>query len=170
MRRRTLLGLGLAGGALIAAAASGAALMYEPAWRNGRLESAGRRVLGAVARAVLDGSLPADRAAQLVTIEAHLTRLDDTVRAMSPHTQSEIANLLTLLAMPPGRLALAGLTSPWPEATVADLHVALQSMRQSSLLLRRQAYGALRDLTHAAYYSDSSTWAALRYPGPRGLP
>jgi hypothetical protein len=106
----------------------------------------------------------------LVTIEAHLTRMDDTVHAMSPHTQAEIANLLALLAMPPGRFALAGLASPWPEATVADLHAALQAMRQSSLLLRRQAYSALRDLTHAAYYSDPSTWAALRYPGPRGLP
>jgi hypothetical protein len=42
-------------------------------------------------------------------------------------------------------------------------------MRQSSLLLRRQAYGALRDLTHAAYFADATTWPLLRYPGPRTL-
>lgn len=170
MKRRTLLGLGVATGALLTVAGGGVALMYEPAWRNGRFEPSGRRVLAAVARAVLDGSLPAEPADQLASVEAHLGRMDAAVRAMSPHTQGEIANLLALLAMPPGRLALAGLASPWPEAAVADLHAALQSMRQSSLLLRRQAYSALRDLTHAAYFSDPSTWPALRYPGPRALP
>jgi hypothetical protein len=165
-----MLGLGVAAGALLTVAGGGVALMYEPAWRNDRLEPAGRRVLGAVARAVLDGTFPVDPAEQLVAIEAHLVRMDATLRAMSPHTQGEIANLLVLLATPPGRRALAGLASPWPEATVADLHAAMQTMRQSSLLLRRQAYSALRDLTHAAYFSDPSTWVALRYPGPRALP
>jgi hypothetical protein len=170
MQRRTLLGLGVAGGALLALAGSGIALMYEAAWRNGRLEPAGRSVLGAVARAVLDGSLPVETADQTAAIDTHLTRMNATVAAMSPNTQGEIADLLALLAMPPGRRALAGLASPWPRATLAELQGALQSMRQSSLLLRRQAYGALRDLTHAAYFSDPSAWPLLGYPGPRLLP
>jgi hypothetical protein len=169
MQRRTLLGLGLAGGALLALAGGGIALMYEPAWRHGRLETAGRNVLGAIARAVLDGTLPAQRAEQAAAIDAHLVRMNATLAAMSPHTQREIADLLAMLAMAPGRRALAGLASSWPEASVAELQAALQSMRQSSLLLRRQAYGALRDLTHAAYYSDPSAWSLLGYPGPRLL-
>jgi hypothetical protein len=169
MRRRTLLGLGLAGGALLAAAGGGLALMHRTAWRDGHLLDAGREVMGAVARAVLDGSLPADASAQARALEAHLSRLQSTVAGMPAHTQSELADLLALLALPPGRRALAGLAAPWPEASVADTQAALQSMRASSLMLRRQAYHALRDLTHAAYFADASTWPLLGYPGPPPL-
>jgi hypothetical protein len=169
MQRRTLLGLGVAGAALLALAGGGAALMHERAWRDGQLLPAGRRVLAAIARAVLDGSLPIDVAAQATAIDRHLMRMQATVSAMPTHTQNEVADLLALLSMPPLRISLTGLSSPWEQAPVADVQAALQSMRQSSLLLRRQAYGALRDLTHAAYFADASTWPLLRYPGPRTL-
>jgi hypothetical protein len=43
-------------------------------------------------------------------------------------------------------------------------------MRRSSLILRRQAYHALRDLTQGAYFADASTWATLGYPGPNPIP
>ena len=143
--------------------------MYERAWRDGKLLPAGRRVLAAVARAVLDGSLPIDAAEQAAAIEGHLIRMEATVSAMPAHTQSEIADLLALLAMPLLRATLAGLSTAWERASVPDVQAALQSMRQSPLLLRRQAYGALRDLTHAAYFADASTWPLLNYPGPRAL-
>lgn len=169
MQRRTLLGLGLASGTLLAGVGGGLALMHRAAWRDGQLLEAGREVMSAVARAVLDGSLPTDAAAQTRALEGHLNRLQATVAGMSPHTQSEVADLLALLALPPGRRALAGLAAPWPEASVADIQAALQSMRASSLMLRRQAYHALRDLTHAAYFADASTWPLLGYPGPPPL-
>ena len=54
-------------------------------------------------------------------------------------------------------------------ASIGEVQAALESMRASSLMVRRQAYGALRDLTHAAYFSDPSTWTSLRYPGPRAI-
>jgi hypothetical protein len=169
MRRRSLLGLGLAGTALLAVAGGGTAWLYEAAWRDGKLLPAGRRVLESVARAVLEGSLPSHGRAQATAIAAHLTRMEATVNAMPPYTQRDIANLLALLAMPPLRATLVGLQNAWESASVADVQAALQSMRQSSLLLRRQTYGALRDLTHAAYFADASTWPLLRYPGPRAL-
>ena len=169
MQRRSLLGLGVAGAALLALAGGGAALMYERVWHDGKLLPAGRRVLAAVARAVLDGSLPSDAAAQTAAIDGHLTRMEATVGAMPAHTQSEIADLLALLATPPLRATLAGLSVAWERASVSEVQMALQSMRRSSLLLRRQAYGALRDLTHAAYFADPSTWPLLHYPGPRAL-
>jgi hypothetical protein len=169
MQRRTLLGLGVAGAALVALAGGGAALMYERAWRESKLLPAGRRVLAAVARAVLDGSLPADVAARAAAMDAHLARMESTVSAMPLHTQGEVADLLALLAMPPLRVTLTGLRGAWEHASVADVQTALQSMRLSSLLLRRQAYGALRDLTHAAYFADPTTWPLLHYPGPRAL-
>jgi hypothetical protein len=169
MQRRTLLGLGLAGTALLAAAGGGIAWMQGAAWRDGQLLAPGRKVIAAVARAVLEGSLPAPPASQARAIEAHLDRMQATLRALPPHTQAEVADLLALLALPPTRLALCGLSSAWDDAPVAAVQAALRSMRGSSLLLRRQAYGALRDLTHAAYFVDASTWSVLRYPGPRAL-
>ncbi len=159
----------MAGAALLALTGGGAALMYERAWRDGKLLPAGRRVLAAVARAVLDGSVPSDAASLAAAIDGHLTRMEATVSAMPTHTQSEIADLLALLAMPPLRATLAGLSVAWERASVSEVQMALQSMRQSSLLLRRQAYGALRDLTHAAYFAAPSTWPLLHYPGPRAL-
>jgi hypothetical protein len=169
MQRRTLLQLGVVSAALVAIGGGAGALMYERAWRDGKLLPAGRQVLAAVARAVLDGSLPNDAAAQSRTIDSHLVRLEATVAAMPSHTQKEVADLLTLLATPPLRVTFAGLRAPWERASLADVQTALQSMRQSSLLLRRQTYNALRDLTHAAYFADPSTWPLLRYPGPRAL-
>jgi hypothetical protein len=169
MQRRTLLGLGVAGGAVLALAGAGAAWLREATWRDGELLPAGRRVLAGVARGVLDGSLPGEALQQAAAIEAHLWRVQTAVRAMPPHTQSELADLLALLAMSPTRVALAGLARDWELASVGELQTALQAMRQSSLLLRRQAYNALRDLTHAAYFSEPATWRQLNYPGPRAL-
>ena len=166
VQRRTLLKLGLAGSAALALAGGGAALLYEPAWRGGRLTHHGRTVLAAVARAVLDGSLPSEGGPRHVALSAHLERMDATLRAMPPSTQREVGLLLAVLAAPPGRIALAGLVADWPHADVVQIQAALQSMRTSRMALRQQAYHALRDLTHAAYFADAATWSQLGYPGP----
>lgn len=166
MQRRTLLGLGLAGGAALVLAGGGAALLYQPAWRDGRLTAVGRNVFSAVARGVLDGSLPKDGPAQQSALSAHLERMEMTLRALPPWTQRELSDLLVLLALAPGRLALAGLVTEWSLASVAQIQTALQAMRTSRIDLRQQTYHALRDLTHAAYFADSATWEQLGYPGP----
>ena len=169
LQRRTLLGLGLAGSALVALSAGGIAWMHEPAWRDGRLLPAGERVLAAVARAVLDGHLPDEPRAQAQAIEQHLQRMNALLHHLPPHTQAEVAELLALLALPPTRLALASLATPWEAASVAQVQDALRGLRASSLQLRRQIYTALRDLTRGAYFADASTWTQMRYPGPRVL-
>ncbi len=169
MQRRTLLGLGIAGAAALALAGGGAALWHAPALRDGTLLPAGRTVLQAVARAVLDGSLPGQEGASRSALDAHLQRMQATLAALPPATQREMDDLLSLLAIAPGRLALGGLGKPWAEASVAELQEALRSMLESSFALRRQAYHALRDLTHAAYFADRSTWPLLGYPGPLNI-
>ena len=169
MQRRTLLRLGLASGAVLALAGGGMALLYAPGMRDGQLTAAGRAVFAAVARGVLDGSLPVEPKMQEAALSAHLDRLDEILRVMSPHTQGEVAELLVVLNSAPGRLAMAGLTPDWLQASVAQLQVALQGMRVSRISLRQQAYHALRDLTHAAYFSGSATWVQLGYPGPTKL-
>jgi hypothetical protein len=166
VQRRSLLKLGVVSTVTLVLLGGGAAMLYEPAWRDGRLTDAGRRVLGAVARAVLDGSLPAEGGPQAAALASHLDRMDATLRAMPTATQREVGDLLAILALAPGRMALAGLGSDWLRADVADLQAAMQGMRTSRLSLRRQAYHALRDLTHAAYFASSDTWMQLGYPGP----
>lgn len=154
---------------MILTVAGGTAALLRPGFADGRLSAGGREVFHAVGRAVLDGSLPTAPEAANAALGAHLARLNDTIAGFPAHSRDELSLLLSLLASAPGRIGLAGLTTPWSTATVEQIQHALQSMRTSSLSLRMQAYHALRDLTNAAYYADPSSWALLRYPGPRTL-
>ncbi|WP_280152982.1 hypothetical protein [Piscinibacter sp. XHJ-5] len=168
MQRRSWLKLGFGAAALLALAGGGLALL-KPGWADGRMTPAARSVFHAVARAVLDGSLPADAAQRSAALESHLERLDETLAGFPAATHHELSQLLMLLASPPGRVALAGLHTDWPDASVEQLQHALQGMRTSNIALRQQAYHALRDLTNAAYYAAPQIWALTGYPGPRDI-
>ncbi len=168
MQRRTLLKLGI-GASLSLAAAGGALVLMRPVFDAGRLRPGAREVMRAVARAVLDGVLPAAPAQRDAALDAHLLRLEAAIAAFPAPTQAELSQLLALLSTPPGRMALAGLSPDWAEADVPQLQAALQGMRMSTLALKQQAYHALRDLTNAAYFSDATAWAYLGYPGPTDL-
>lgn len=165
MQRRTLLKLGLGAGVVLAIAGGGVAL-WQPGLRAGKLSEASRALMRTVARAVLDGILPADADLQNQALDAHLERLDAAIAAFPPATRAELSQLLALLASAPGRVAFAGLGTSWPQASVAEVQGALQALRLSSLSLKQQAYHALRDLTNAAYFSDPSAWGHMGYPGP----
>jgi hypothetical protein len=168
MQRRTLLKLGLGATVILVAAGGGVALL-NPALSRGHLSEGGRAVMHAVARAVLDGALPADVAERNKALQSHLERLEAAIAAFPQPVQAELSQLLTLLATAPGRVALAGLSSPWLQASVAQVQEAMQGMRLSSLALKQQAYHALRDLTNAAYFSDPSAWQRMGYPGPTDI-
>lgn len=144
-------------------------VLLRPAWRDGRLTPAARDVFGGVARGMLDGSLPREPAPAADAIASLLGRIEALVDALPPHAQAELSQLLALLASGPGRLALAGLHTPWFEAGVGEVQASLQSMRLSGVELRRQAYQALHDITAGAYFSDPSAWGLLGYPGPREI-
>lgn len=168
LKRRRFLKLGV-GAAVAFALAGGGIALLSPGMSQGRLTDAGREVFAAVARAVLDGCLPEDAAQRDIALREHMLRLDDALGAFPSQVQSELSQLLALLASAPGRTVLAGLQTPWAQASVSQLQAALQGMRTSSLALRQQAYHALRDLTNAAYFADPQAWALLGYPGPREL-
>ena len=165
MQRRTLLKLGAASAAVLVLA-GGAAALIEPGLMGGRLSESGREVFSSVGRAVLDKSIPAEDGARQIALNGLLTRIDTLVAGLPPHAQAELSQLLSLLSSSGGRRALAGLSQPWTDASVADIQRALQGMRLSSLALRQQAYGALHDITASAYFSDETTWSLLGYPGP----
>lgn len=152
--------------AAVIAMAGGAALWVQAGLRNGQLTLAGRGVFRAVGRTVLDGSLPIDGQAQQRALDGFLDRVDALIRALPPHAQDELSQLLATLASAPGRYLVAGVSTDWADASTADLAQGLQGMRISGLALKQQAYAALHDITAAAYFSDAATWPVLGYPGP----
>lgn len=168
MQRRTLLTVGAIGAAALAVAGGGLALI-QPARRDGAFGEAAQQMLRAVARATLGSLLPAGAAEEAAALTAYLARLQTTLAGMPTAMQAEVDELLTIASSAPGRRLLVGLAAPWAEADAAAVAAALQDMRLSPLALRQQAFHALRDLTNAAYFADSSTWATIGYPGPRDI-
>ena len=160
-----MLRLGIAS-ALVLAVVGGAVVLVRPGLREGRLADAGREVFSSVGRAILAGILPLDAGATQIALNGMLDRIDALTLALPPHVQAELSQLLGLLATSAGRIALAGLATSWPKASVPQVQEALQSMRASDLALRQQAYAALHDIVSAAYFSDAGTWSVLGYPGP----
>lgn len=170
MQRRRLLKIGLASGVALAATAAGLTLVQQRApLVDGLLMPQGRALFAALARAILDGSLPPVPESKAAVLAAHLDRVASTIRGFAPSAQAELAQLLQLLDSPPGRRWFAGLSTPWPEATVDEVQAALETLRRSDWDLRQQAYHALRDLTNAAYFAEPGTWAGLGYPGPQPI-
>jgi hypothetical protein len=155
--------------AAVLALGGGALVLLQPGVRDGRLTDSGRSVFAAVSRALLDGTLPANGPAAAAEVAALLVKLDDAIVGLPPHVQSELSQLVALLATGAGRVAIAGLQPAWDEASVAQCQQALQRMRWSDVTLRRQAYQALHDLVGSAYFSNPATWKALGYPGPRKI-
>lgn len=168
MQRRHLLQVGALGALLLGVTGAGLALL-RPGVRDGRFTAEARLVFAAVAAAVLDGLLPREPEPLAAALQAHLARLDATLVGMPPALQAEVAELATLLATAPTRLALTGLGDAWHEAPLADVQAMLQHMRLSSVALRQQVYHALRDLTNAAYFAGPAAWPGIGYPGPREI-
>ena len=165
MQRRTLLKVGMGAGVLLTVAGAGVGL-WTPGWTKDGLSAPARDGFAAVARVVLDGTLPEAAAGREAALAAHLRRLEASIAGLAPATRQELSELLAMLSLAPGRVALAGLGPRWADASVAELQAALQDRRVSSIATRQQVYHALRDLTNAAYYAEPATWAQLGYPGP----
>lgn len=167
MQRRSLLKLGFASAAVLAAAGGVAGWLLQPGLEaDGRLSAAGQGVFAAVGQAVLDKTLPAPGPGRAKALTGLLERTDALVQALPPHAQAELSQLLGLLASAPGRHALTGLGQPWGEAGIGEVQLALQAMRLSRVALRQQAYAALHDIATGAYFADAATWPLLGYPGP----
>lgn len=167
IKRRWLLVGGVS--ALVLAAAGGWVAQSPPIWSQGRFAVAVQPLLKVLAKAMLDGVLPTREPELSVALEDWLQRLEVAVGALPLHAQAELSQLLTVLATAPGRRVLAGMATPWEQASVAEVQAALHGMRHSRLAVRQQAYLALHDLTGVAYFSDASTWSVLAYPGPTPL-
>jgi hypothetical protein len=172
MHRRTLLRLGVASAAILTIA-GGAVAILQPGLQGGRLSPGGRDVFTGAGRAILDGTLsadsPATAGARQIALAGMLERVEVLVAGLPLHAQAELSQLLALLATSGGRRTVAGLSTDWTSAPVAEIQQALQDMRTSTISLRQQAYHALHDIVGGAYFSDAGTWTLLGYPGPLNI-
>jgi hypothetical protein len=91
MRRRRLLGAGLAATAVLALGGGAPWWLHKPAWQADRLWPAGRAVLRAVALPRLDGSLPEETASRAAAIESHLVRLHGSAERDCPLTPPQMS-------------------------------------------------------------------------------
>lgn len=168
LKRRSFLKLGI-GAAVALTVVGGAVALLKPGLVDGKLSRASRLLMTRVAQAMLDGTLPKETAAQQRALDGVLERLEQFLGRNHERVQAEVSQLLGLLATAAGRRGLVGLSASWEEATVADTTAALNSMRETGLSLRIQAYQGLHDLVCVAYFTGQESWATLGYPGPVAL-
>ncbi len=161
MERRRLLQLGAAS-AVVLAVAGGAAVLWKPGLREGKLSPEGRAAMGALARAFLAEALPPDTA----SLNRHLDRIDELIGELQPAVRDELGLLLGLLTNAPARLGLFGHATALEERPVEALRATLQGMRLSGVSLRQQAYFGLRELHCGTHYAQPEAWGRIGYPGP----
>jgi hypothetical protein len=164
----------------IAAGIVGTAALVTAGWLRGPHAPAGkepRRALDADAEAImravvpvlLAGALPDEAAQRSAAVGDTLAAIDEAIAGLPAAAQKELAELFALLALPPVRVALARVGAPWPQASGADVRAFLDRFRDSGYTLLRAAYGAMHELTFAAWYGNPGAWAAIGYPGPPRL-
>ena len=167
--RRTLLKAGVAGGAALLLARwlyTPTSLPSPPTPES--LDPGARAIVAAIIPIVLDGALPDGTEAQRARADA-LAAVEKAIAGLPPATRKELADLFSLLGFPPTRCLVAGIWSPWPEATRESIAAFLTRWRDSRFDLLRSAYAALHQLIFAAWYADPRAWAATGYPGPPSL-
>ena len=173
--RRTFLVAGVVGATTLAAAwwlrsgRDGAPASAATA-ALARLDPQAPAIVAAIAPVLLDGALPVDAAGHAAAIDATVANVARAVAGLPPAAQKELGQLFALLAFAPTRVALAGITAPWPDARREEVEAMLFRWRQSGFALLRSAYAALHQIVFAAWYGDPASWSAIGYPGPPELP
>jgi hypothetical protein len=171
MSRRTLLKAGLAGGAALFLAhwlTTRDASSPSTGAHSDALDPPARAIVAAIVPVLLAGALPTD-GARAPTIIAIVANVERAVGGLPPAVRREIDQLFALLAFAPSRGLLAGVWSPWSEASARSIAAFLVQWRDSRFALKRSAYGALHQLIMAAWYGSPDAWPAIGYPGPPSL-
>lgn len=157
---KTALVIGAAGSAL------GGSIFWHRGMSDGKLTEHGMDVLRGLARGVLGPMLPQDAVKQNAALDAHIQRMDVFLNNLPKALRTEINALLGLLANPPTRYLVAGLSKPWSQASDEDISQALNQMRLHTLPTTQMAYHAVRDITCMMYFTAPDNWNLVAYPGP----
>jgi len=97
---------------------------------------------------------------------AAVKNIDVTIAAMGQNGRDELRKLLDLLASTPLRWAVAGVRSPWSEATPEQVRGFLGRWRSSRFATLNAGGVVLVKLIGVGYYVVPDTWSASGYPGP----
>ena len=167
--RRQFIKVGFAGAMLFAAAR----MLERPAAaatsRYRSLDEQSAATVEAFVPVILAGSLPEEPGARARAVREVVEAFDRAVSGLAPTTQEEILQLFSFLHFGPTRVAFAGLWSPVVDSSRDELRAFLLRWRTSRFDLQRASYHALTQLIQAAWYGNSSSWAAIGYPGPPQL-
>jgi hypothetical protein len=142
--RRTFLAVGLAGGAALAVAwcmrgsrDGGGAPAGDGSLSA--LDPAAPAIVAAIVPAMLDGALPATGDERSTAIAETVGNVGRAIAGLPPDAQHELAQLFSLLGLPPVRIALARVGAPWSEASPATIAAFLERWRDSGWSLQRTA-------------------------------
>jgi hypothetical protein len=169
--RRTLLKAGIAGGAALFFARWLYTTTSAPPLPDARfvaLDARARSIVGAIVPVLLEGALPAPTEADDARTEV-VANVDQAIAGLPPEARKQIDQLFALLAFAPSRCLIAGVWSPWPEASPESIAAFLERWRDSRFVLLKSAYGALHQLITAAWYGSPRAWPAIGYAGPPSL-
>ena len=170
--RRQLIQAGIAGAILLAIADVGYQFVSDEqsatpdAFDYTVLGAESRVIVGAIAPAMLAGALPSSGEQRVLAIRDVVRGFDTAVAGLSPSTQGEVQQLLTLLTFPLTRWAVAGVSHPWHAANAREIDAFLTRWRYSKFTLLRSGYDALHQLVNAAWYGTAESWPGIGYPGP----
>ena len=166
--RRTLLKTGVAGGVALFLARWLYTESSAPTLPDARfvaLDARARAIVNAIVPVLLEGALPATPEAGAARAEV-IANVDLAIAGLPPEARTQIDQLFALLAFAPSRCLIAGVWSPWPEASFASVTAFLTRWRDSRFALLQSAYGALHQLVMAAWYGSPNAWPAIGYAGP----
>ena len=107
-----------------------------------------------------------DAATRETRLAAAVKNIDGTIAAMDQNGRGELRKLLDLLASTPLRWAVAGVRSPWEQATPDAVRAFLARWRASRFETLNAGGVVLVKLASVAYFVLPGTWAASGYPGP----
>ena len=92
--------------------------------------------------------------------------IDDLMSRNPPEVQSDFKQLLGLFENALSGLIFDGRPKPFTRLSPEAQDGVLANWRDSRITVRRAGYQALRKLTCAAHYAQTSCWASVGYPGP----
>ena len=162
--RRRFIQAGLAGSALLATVRWLDAHSATPG-----LDDKATEIVRALVPVVLAGSLPAEPATRAKAIDETVEAYGRAVGGLAPAIQEEISEMFSFLSFAPTRIAMAGIGSPWREASARDIEAFLQDWRMSRIELKRAGYRAITQLIQGAWFDNPLSWPAIAYPGPPAL-
>ena len=168
LSRRSLLKIGVLGGAVLATAGVTVALVDRfasaPAQGHLALRPADLPILAALVPVMLEGAVEPTRLSDAArnTIQG----LDHQLAHLSPEMLKLTRQMLDVLALPVTRGPLTGIWSGWESASPEAVRHFLARWENSALALLRMGHASLLQLVMMAWYAQPESWAHCGYPGP----